>query len=503
MRYLIGADIGTTGTKTVVFTEEGRAIASAYRSYEVYSERADYAEQNAVDWWNALVETVREATKGIPEKREIAALSLSTQGGSLVAADGDGLPTCRAISWLDHRVGEEELVALRAGKEPDYHYLHTGWPLGGCYNLAQIKWLQNHQPEVYRKSRMFLSTSDYLHYHLTGRAVTDYTNAGITNLEDLRGRSWDEAGIRDLGIAPGQLGELRPSGMPIGGLTPRAAQALGLPETVLVVNGGMDQYCGALGAGAIHEGDLMLATGTSWVLLGTYPDLVFHRGSYFAPCHHILPGRYGLMATVPTGGISMEWFRRVFRTPPQVYGSASEESFADIDRAAAEKPLGADGLLFYPHFSGSTCPTWSGTNRAAFLGVNLSHDRGYFARAVMEGVTFQMREIVDAMRASGGKTHLIRMIGGASRSALWRGIVADVTGLPVLPSRSPNSACAGAAMVAAVGAGILPDYETASRYFCEEVETILPDQRNHECYDRFFFDYQAGFRHLQAFHNRT
>lgn len=501
MRYLIGVDIGTTGTKTVVFDEEGREIASAYRGYEVRSERADYAEQDAEDWWRALVETVREATAAVPDKREIAALSLSTQGGSLVAVDENGIPTQRAISWLDCRVGEDELAALRAGKEEDYHYLHTGWPLGGRYNLAQIKWLQNHRPEIYRKSRMFLSTSDYLYYHLTGRAVTDYTSAGITNLEDLRGRCWDAAGMADLGIDTGRLGELLPSGAPIGSLTCQAARTLGLPETVLAVNGGMDQYCGALGAGAVQQGDLMLATGTSWVLLGTYPDLVFDRGSYFAPCPHILPERYGLMATVPTGGISMEWFRRVFRTPPQA-GRAAEEGFADIDRAAAEKPPGADGVLFYPHFSGSTCPTWSDANRAAFLGINLSHDRGHFARAVMEGVVFQMREIIDAMRENGGKTNRIHMIGGASKSALWRGIVADVTGLPVLSSRSPNAACTGAAMVAAVGAGILPDYREASRRFCETAAVIHPDEAAHALYESCFADYQAGFQYLRAFHTR-
>lgn len=499
MRYLLGVDIGTTGTKTVAFDEEGNMLSSAYQGYEVVSEQADWAEQDADDWWRAVVRTVREAVATLPDKNGVVALALSSQGGSLVMADKSGQPLGRAVSWLDHRPGDKELDALCAGKETDYHYLRTGWPLKNCFNLAQCKWMQNNRADLFKRTDKFLSTSDYLNLKLAGRAVTDFTSAGITNMEDLRTKTWDEAVFGDLEIGRHQLGELNAPGTPIGTLTKEAADELGLPETVLVVNGGMDQYCGALGAGVVEDGDLMLATGTAWVLLGAYPQLVFDQESYFAPCPHILPEKYGIMATVPTGGIAMEWFRKTFSDS----GAAERESFAHIDEAAARRPEGGGGLLFYPHFSGSTCPTWSSESRAAFLGINLSHERADFARAVMEGVTFELSGIIAAMRRSGGKTRQIRMIGGAAKSKLWRGIVADITGLPVVRSQISDAACAGAAMAAGVGAGVYGDYQQASALFCKPGETILPDSEKHAVYQDLLQDYQSGFQHLRSFYQRT
>lgn len=496
MKYLLGIDIGTTGTKTILYREDGLQCGMGYRGYELVHQRADWAEQNADDWWHAVVETVREAVRDITDPENIAALSLSTQGGSLVVVDAAGTPMMPAVSWMDRRAGKQELDALLSDKETNYHYRNTGWPLTNSFNLVQIKYLSNHQPEVFRSVAKFLSTSDYINFRLTGRFVTDHTNAGITNLSLIRSMQWDPTALKDLGISEDRLASLRPSGERIGTLTEAAAAELGIPASVVVVNGGQDQYCGAVGAGAVESGDVMLATGTAWVVLGAFSDMVLDEQGFMAPCRHVLPDRYGSMATVPAGGMAMEWFRETFREDD----GQPLMSFDQINREAAQTPPGADGLRFYPHFSGATCPSWKISNRAGFIGVHLGHRRAHFARAVMEGIAVDVNKIICALRENGGQPKRIKIIGGASRSDLWCSIVTDVTGLPVIRPVQVDVPCTGAAMIAGVGAGLFADYAEAIRTFCKAGETLYPNEERMHLYAGIVADYAAGFCHLTAFY---
>lgn len=496
MKYLVGIDIGTTGAKTLVFNENGRRVGHAYRSYSVQNPKPDWVEQDPKVWWQALVSTVREAISALKDPEHVAALSISSQGGSLVTLDSDGNPLIPAISWMDRRAGQLELDALLNGKETNYHYTHTGWKLTNSFNLVQIKWLANHRTDIFMKAAHFLSTSDYINFRLTGKYVTDATSAGITNMEDIRLRDWDERAFADLGISRKQVARIRPSGEVIGCLTAEAADEMGLSMNTLVVNGGHDQYCGAIGSGAIQSGDLMLATGTAWVVLGTFRQMLFDNESYIAPCPHILPDKYGAMATVPTGGMSMEWFRKTFKS----FGINDLESFAAIDDEAAAIAPGSEGLLFYPHFSGATCPSWNIQNRAAFLGIHLRHTRAHFARAVMEGVAYDVNEIIRSLERKGGKTKQILLIGGAAKSDLWSEIVANVTNLPVLRPRQTDAACMGAAMIAAVGARCVPDYNAAAERFCETPSAILPNDECIRTYEKAQERYLRGFSLLSKFY---
>lgn len=496
MKYLLGIDIGTTGTKTILYREDGFPCGSAYQGYELTHQQADWAEQDPEDWWQAVVSTVRSATAKITDPENIVALSLSTQGGSLVVLDSDSHPMIPAISWMDRRAGALELDALLSGKEENYHYKNTGWPLTNSFNLVQIKYLQNHQPDVFRNAAKFLSTADYINYRLTGRFVVDHTNAGITNMELIDQLRWDPTALCDLSIDEEKLALLRPSGECIGTLTAEAAELLGIPKTTKVINGGQDQYCGAVGAGAVENGDVMLATGTAWVVLGTFPNMLMDEQGFMAPCRHILPGKYGSMATVPTGGLSMEWFREIFREDddrPLI-------SFEKINEETALTNPGADGLRFYPHFSGATCPSWKISNRAGFLGIHLGHRRAHFARAIMEGIAVDVNKIICALQESGGDVRRIKLIGGAARSDLWCSIVANIVGLPVLRTTQVNAPCTGAAIVAGVGSRLFTNYADAIQVFCKMGDTIHPDPALHLFYKDVISDYLLGFQHLTSFY---
>ncbi|MEG1882889.1 MAG: FGGY family carbohydrate kinase [Clostridia bacterium] len=496
MKYLLGIDVGTTGTKSVLFAQTGEQVASHYYGYPLINQRADWVEQYAEDWWKGVVATVQEVIRLVDDKKDIYALSLSTQGGSLVVLNEDYQPMMPAISWMDRRAGRLELDQLIKDKPEDYYYFNTGWKLTNSFNLVQIKWLQNHKPSLFRKAAKFLSTSDYLNYKLTGLFVTDYTSAGITNMENLKRRSWDRCIFDDLGIKSDQLSQLSPSCMIIGRLNEQAALELNLSPDTIVINGGMDQYCGAVGASAVREGDLMLATGTSWVMLGTLSKLYFDQESYLSPCPHILPQKYGIMATVPTAGVSMEWFRQTY-----MQGTGTEKiSYNAINQLASVISPGADGLLFYPHFSGATCPSWKVNNRAGFIGVHLGHKIGHFARAIMEGVAFDASRVIEAMQQCGDETKQIKMIGGAAKSDLWSQVVSDITGMCVERPVLTDAPCAGAAMIAGVGSGLIGSFEEAQQLFCKFKDPIYPNEKNHAQYKQIKERYLEGFHCLTHFY---
>lgn len=495
MRYLIGIDVGTTGTKALLFTEAGRVVKTAYRGYGLQSVRPGYAEQEPSDWYRAVCCTVKECVNVLDSPSQVAALSISAQGGTMVAVDACGVPVQSAISWLDRRAKKEADELVRA-KPENYFYRNTGWRLNDGYNLAQIQWMRVHKPELFEQTALFLSPLDYLNLCLTGKAVSDYTNEGITNMENLHSMDWDACVFDDLGLKRENLPRLEAAGTVIGRLKEDAAFDLGLTGETLVVNGGYDQYCAALGLGAIHEGDLMLSTGTAWVVIAVTDRLRFDTEAFISPCMHIVPGRFGVMASLETGGVSMDWFKDKVASD-----EGHKESYEKLNQMIQERAIGADGLLFYPHFAGTTCPYWSKDSRGAFLGLTLFHDRYHMARAVMEGVVFEVCEILDAYRGQGMAINTIKLVGGASKSRIWTQMIADISGVFVEVYGNADAAAIGAGIIAAKGAGCYNDFEQAAAAFCQEVSRVEPDTKAHCRYGKLRKEYYRGFTWLKAFYD--
>lgn len=499
MEYLLGIDIGTTGTKSILFSLEGRMIASAYKGYPLYSEKGNVVEQDALDWWDAVVCTVKECISVTGREEKVIALSLSTQGGTLVPVDDRGKPLRRSISWMDTR-SRDEGRKLEQRKPADYFYYASGWPMeNNCASM--ILWLKKNEADLCRRTKRFLTTLDYINYKLCGRYVTDFTNAAMSGMINLQKKSWDSFVYEDLGLTEAQLPELKPTGCILGTLLPSAAVELGLDADVLVVNGAHDQYCGAVGAGALNIGDTMLSTGTSWAVLGVADFLIYDTKNYFAPGFHIPDNKYGLMATLPTGGVSMEWFKNNFCSIHK-QDRVIEESFSKIDEMAAKKSAGAEGVFFYPYFHGSCLPERCSDVRASFLGIGLNHDRYTLARSVMEGVAFSIRWILDSLEQINNSVQKIHMVGGATKSSFWTQIVSDITGKPVIKMKTANAPCIGAAAIAGIGAGIYKNYEQAFRCMVNEDVTILPSSRKEE-YEQIFQKYKTGFQNIKEYYINT
>lgn len=496
MKYLIGIDVGTTGTKTLLFDQEKNIIKRSYYSYKLNSPKPGYAEQNPEEWYKAVINTVLECVEDISEKETVEAISISAQGGAMAAVDVTGKAVKPAVSWLDRRA-KLEAEKLCKNKEENYYYKKTGWRLNDGYNLAQILWMKTHEQDKYNQTALFMSTLDYLNFRLTGRAVADYTSMGITNLENIHTWTWDKSIFRDLQINEEQLPHICQAGTAVGMLTEKAAKEMGLTEKTIVVNGGYDQYCAALGVGAIHKGDLMLSTGTAWVLMGITDELKFDEKSYISPCRHIVPGVFGTMASLETGGVSLDWLRNRI-----ISGEKYTEEYDIINREIEKRRPGADGILFYPHFAGTTCPTWSKNNKASFLGITLFHDKYHIARAVMEGVVFEMYGILKAYENAGINIGKIKLVGGASRSRIWTQMIADITQMPVEVYGNADAAAIGAGIIAAIGAGWYKSYEEACTAFSQDITHVLPNKENAELYKNIYEKYKQGFMYLKEFYDK-
>ncbi len=465
-KYLLGIDVGTTGTKTILFSDSGELIAHAYRAYPLSNQAVGHSEQNPLDWWRAIVETVREVTDGRGIANSVAAISLSTQGGTLVAIDKMGEPTRPAIVWNDIRFAEEREKYLSEIGEADTLYQKCGWNLGHGLPLLAMRYLKDKEPEVFEKSDKFLSTPSYVSLKMTGRAAVDISNAGIEQLVDIRRRSYDKELLSFAGVDESRLAELVYSGKVIGNLTREAAEELGLSEETLLVAGAHDQYAVSLGAGSVRAGDILIGSGTCWVVTASGSEADFASG--FAQSVSAVPGLWGTLRSLSSGGVCLEWLR----------GICSGDDYETINREVEGVRAAEDGLFFYP-FDGIYGEGIF--KKGSFVGMDLSHNRYHLARAVMEGVVFQILWMMEDFKTKPSPDGLT-ISGGASKSAVWSQILADASGLPIRIPEVADLACVGAAILAGFGAGLYPTCEEGYDKFKIKEKVILPRKEMTELY---------------------
>lgn len=458
-KYLLGLDVGTTGTKAILFTVSGAVIAQAYRGYPTQMPQVDFREQNPEDWWQAVCQTTKEVCAG--KEADVAALSLSTQGGTMVAVDSTMAPLRPAIVWNDTRAEKECREFVEQVGNADLMYQKTGWELHASAPSANARWLRKHQPQVFEKLSMYLSVPDYICYKMTGKTAVDISNVGINRFADIRKGEYDQALLQFSGLRESQLAKIVPSGTLLGYLTETAAEELGLTTRTAVVSGAHDQYAVALGAGAFHTGDILIGSGTCWVVTGIGDKPAFETG--LAQSVAAVPGKWGSLCSLPSGGICLEWLRK---------NISAEHSYDEINRGVAQRKAAEKGLFFYP-FSGFAQDKQF--TRGSFLGLDLSHDAFHLARAVMEGVVFQIVGILEKFPPEFKPKEII-LSGGASKSPVWSQILADVANLPVKIPETADLGCVGAAILAGVGSGIYPTAESGYQSLAVKSKVVMPDQ---------------------------
>ncbi|MBM3497979.1 MAG: xylulokinase [Armatimonadetes bacterium] len=472
---ILAHDLGTTGNKATLYDAEGRLVASAFDAYETQHLGQNRVEQDPHDWWRAVVDSTRRLLTEA-SARDIACVSFSGQMMGCVAVDGRGEALRPAIIWADQRAqAQADLLAERVG--PERVYESTGHRLGPSYSIEKIMWVRDQEPEVYARATCFLQAKDYAVMRLTGACATDYSDASGTNAFDLRARGWSDEILEAAGIERALLPEPRPSTAVVGEVLPGPAEACGLRVGTPVVIGGGDGSCAAVGAGSVAEGTAYNYIGSSsWIALATREPFLHpeHRTVTFC---HLVPDRYMPAGTTQAAGACYQWFRNMLCQEEMRAAKAEGIDVYDfLNAVAATVPPGCEGLIFLPYLMGERSPHWNPHARGAFIGLTPNHTKAHLCRAVLEGVALNLRLVLDLFRGHGGpdtaaryaappngmRIDAMRVIGGGAKGELWRQIMADAYGVPVLaPAHLEEATSLGAAVAGGVGVGLFRDFSVA------------------------------------------
>jgi xylulokinase len=484
MEYVIGCDVGSQGTKGVLLSLDGNLICEAYEGYPIDYPHPLWAEQPADRWINALRLAVRQllSASGV-SAQHVRALSLATQVDGLIPIDENGHPLCSAMIWMDRRAAAQcDFVRQTPGREPVFHL--TGLNLDASHVAPKIRWLAEQQPEIYEEAKYFLLPGSYLAYYLTGELAVDYSNASSTLLLDVRTKTWSDSMGQAFQIDLNKMAPLESATATLGNLRPEAAGQLGLSTDTMVMVGCGDEHAACLGAGITGPGLVADIVGTAEPVCAASRDLVFDSSCLVETHCHADPELWLLENPGFVSGGNYRWWRDQF---------AQGQSYATLDEEAAPIPPGAQGLTFLPSLMGAVAPTWNEAARGTFAGFTLAHTRGHFARALLEGSAFAVRDITTQMQSSSLDLRELRVVGGGAKSRLWNQIKADVTGFQVSVPEITETTALGAAFLALVGAGAYVSLSEAGEQIVRIRERIDPNPSAQSAYTEAYARYRQTY----------
>lgn len=486
MRYLLGADLGTTAIKVGLFAESGELVAEATENYNLLYPEPLWVEQEADAYWQAFsraVGAVMAAFKG--DRDDIAAFSISAQGETIVPLDADGNALQNFIVWPDSRAQQE---ADELAERFDWRELQRVTGQAHMIALspgAKILWIRRHRPEVFEKAAKYLLIEDYFFYRLGGFFKAEGSLWCTSHMLDINANTWWPAMLDALGLREEQLPEVTESGTPLGTLLPDVADKLGLPRSLLLVMGGLDQSCGAIGVGNVRPGIFSESTGAALVTCTMTNGVVLDEAGVLPCFDTAIPDIYMIHA-FGSGGIAYKWLRDALCQPEyEAEKAGGPSAYAVMDLQAEGIPAGSEGLIVLPHFNGSGPPDSNQYAKCVLWGLGLHHTKGHIIKAFMEGIAVNIDRMLTATeKLLGLEIEEIRSVGGGAKSPLWCQIKADVTGKPVVTMKKTQiSACRGAMILAGVGAGIFPSVADAAERFVEVEKRYLPNPANRQAYD--------------------
>lgn len=500
-KYIIAHDVGTSGNKAVLVNTEGSVHGKYYEPYQTYYPKPGWAEQEPCDWWNAVSRSTQrllEQTRISPG--DVLCVTYSTQMLGIIPMDSKEGPLRRAIIWLDCRAGEQAERLMRKFINARVFALIAGAALGGKDGLPKLLWLKGEEPDIYDRMCCFLDVAGYLFYRSTGNMMMEWTGASVFGI-DLKKKRWLTSIFRYIGLDPEKFPPLVRSIDKVGVLTKEAAGDCGLLPGTPVIAGAGDAPCAAVGSGAVNEGEGHVYLGVSgWVGVVTERTPQGKRGA--ATIHSADPGKTFLLAETEAAGGCLEWIADQFYKTEKKDPTISNV-YALMDDAVANTPPGANHLLFTPWIYGERAPVDDCYVRAAFLNLSAEHTREDMLRAVYEGVAYNIRWIVDIVEEE-FKFPLpcLRVIGGGARGEPWMQTLADVTHRKIETVRDPQEAGAvGAALIAAVGLGIYPDFESLKKVV--KVDKVFePRMQNREIYDSLYRAYQDVYHNLRHLYRK-
>ena len=486
-KYIIAYDLGTGGNKASLYDLEGRCIKECFKSYETFYPRSGWHEQNPRKWWEAVVESTRQLlVESSIKANEVECLGISGQSLGVVPLDKDGnLLRNTTPIWSDSRAIPQTKKFQEEYTEIDwYRITGNGFPMP-LYSAFKIMWYRDEEPEMFKRIDKVVGSKDYINYLLTGVAVTDYSYASGSGVYDLRGWKYSTDLINICNLPREIFPDIVPSTQVIGNLTATAAAELGLTTKVKVVSGGVDNSCMALGARAMKEGRVYNSLGSSsWIAVTSSQPLINDKAKPFVFAH-VIPGMFTSAVSTFAAGSSFRWVRdNLCRDLIHQAQLKNVDVYELMTAEAKESPVGSRGLLFNPNMAGGTTMSPSINIRGAFLGMDLGHSRADMIRATMEGVALELRIALDILSNMVKLSDEMLVVGGGSRSQVWRQIFSDVYNMKVVKTNIDQQAAAlGAAACAAVGTGLWPNFDIVDEVHKVE-DVTLPIAANNKVYEK-------------------
>lgn len=499
MNFLLGIDIGTSGTKTVLFDTAGGVIASKTVEYPMKQPKNGWAEQNPLHWWSAVCEGIQSvlADSGA-KKEEVRSIGLSGQMHSMVMLDEENRVLRPAILWCDQRTSAEcDEIHARVGRDRLIEL--TANPALTGFTAGKILWVRRHEPEIYEKCRHILLAKDYIRFRLTGEFATEVSDASGMGLLDVPHRCWSAEVLNKLEIDPSLLARVYESPEITGRVTAQAAALTGLDEGTIVVGGAGDNAAAAVGTGVVADGSAFATIGTSGVVYAHTSALsIDPKGRVHTFCCAV-PGAWHVMGVTLAAGQSLKWFRDQFCTQEiEEAARRGVDPYYLLDQQAEKVPIGSNRLVYLPYLMGERTPLLDPDARGVFFGLSGMHTRYDLLRAVMEGVTFSLRDCAEILGEMGVSSTHILACGGGGTSPLWRQMLADVLSCPVATTKSKEGPALGAAILAGVGAGIYQNVEEG----CREVIGVNPSQppieENSLAYAKYYDIYRSLYPALRT-----
>ena len=498
MRYLLGIDIGTSGTKTILIDEEGSVRARATQEYPLYSPKPQWSEQDPEDWWTASCATVREVLqKSGVEPRDIKGIGLSGQMHGSVFLDKNDRVLRRALLWNDQRTQAEcDWITQTVGREKVVDLISN--PVLTGFTAGKIVWLRNNEPKLYAQVAKVLLPKDFVRLRLTGEYATEVSDASGTALFNVRGRVWSDEMLAAIDIPREWMPTCYESQEISGRISEEAARLTGLEVGTPVVGGGGDQAAGAVGNGIVETGIVSSTVGTSGVVFAFSDEPVVDPQLRLHTFCHAVPGKWHLMGVMLSAGGSLQWYRDTFAMPEKVVAAAlGKDPYDLICAEAAQAPVGSEGVIFLPYLTGERTPYPDPDARGVLFGLTRRTDRNAVARAVLEGVAYGLRDSFEIMQEMKLPIREVRASGGGARSSIWRHILADVTGHTHVTIGVDEGPALGVALLAGVGAGIYNSVEEACRATIKVKDTTDVCAVNRVVYDRYYKVYRSLYGHLK------
>ncbi|MFW9951046.1 MAG: FGGY-family carbohydrate kinase [Candidatus Thorarchaeota archaeon] len=480
--FVAALDLGTTGCRTNIFNISGTIVASDYQEWESFYPQPSFVEQDANIWWESIKKTIEGAIKksGI-DKSEIVSLSVTNQRETIVPVDKEGNPLHNAIVWQDRRTTDQvDYIKKKIGNEKIYKI--TGLTIDPYFSATKILWFKEKRPNIYQNANKFLLVSDFIIYKLTGKYFTDQSNASRTMLFDINKLKYSDEIASSLDLDLDKMPEVVESGLEIGEIN---TEDTFFDKKTLVITGAGDQQSAALGVGVVSPGTIKLTTGTGSFLLAYLEKPNYDPNRRVLCSCHAIPGAWVQEASIFTTGAFLRWFRdQLGQVECDIAEQQNLDPYEVITKEAEKSTIGSNGLIAIPHLVGAGAPNWNPYAKGIIFGLALGHQRRDIARAILEGIAFEVKKNVEVFKELGIVPTELRLTGGGSRSELWNQIYADVLGITCVRNIIEEATSLGAAILAAAGAGLFPDISKSAESICKVDKKWNPDTNNLDFYGK-------------------